>query len=621
MLQAHLGSPIDHGGPVDRPFEAFPESALDGSVVDRFDAIVCRFPHRLAVQDAAFKLTYADVAAIAARIASATVTATAGRAGPVAILLRNEARFPAAMLGVLAAGRCYVPLDAAQPIARNQLIARQAGAAAIISVDELADEARTLFSKNVPVLDIERLGKSSPAGAAPRPIADDLTYIVYTSGSSGLPKGIYRSHRSFLHDIMQFTNTLHLTCEDRLSLVYSPSVVAATRDIFGALLNGGSVHILPPRDLQPIGLARELRGRGITVLHAVPTLFRHIAEALGPGERLDSMRVVYLGGDRVAWSDVDEFRRVCPPGAFLYVTLASTECATHTQWFVDESLRTKSPQLPVGRTVPDFTVMIVDDNGSTVADGEVGEVVAASRYMGMGYWNDSELTEKNFTVDPADSKSRIVQTGDLCRRRPDGLLEYVGRKDVQIKLHGHRIEPAEIEHALIQLPQIADAVAVVRNNDSGIAQALAAYVKLKPEGRGLLPRHLAAILEQRLPRHMIPWPIYVVDEFPRLPSSKIDRRRLMQMDAARHFDDRTRAEHSVADEVARVFERVLGVSGATADDSIASLGGDSLQVTEIAAELETHFGVVVADDIMAATRSIRDFAMWIAEQRLTRARA
>src|SRR5580704_12283915 len=400
MVQSRACLPLDHGGPVDRPFEVFPVSALDGSVVDRFDAIVHRFPHRFAVQDATSNLTYSDLAAMATQVAMAVAAATAGCPGPVAILLRSEARFPAAMLGVLAAGRCYVPLDATQPIARNQLIARQAGAAALISVDELADEARALFSKDVPVLDLERLGKFSQTSAVRRPGSDDLTYIAYTSGSSGIPKGVYRDHRSFLHDIMQFTNTLHLTCEDRLSLVYSPSVVGATRDIYGALLNGSSVHILPPLDLQPIGLARELRSRGITVLHAVPTLVRGIAGALGPGEQLDSMRVAYLGSDRVAWSDVSEFRRVCPSEAFLYVTLASTECATHTQWFVDESLRTNSSQLPVGRTTPNFDVIIADDNGSPVADGEVGEVVVASRYMGMGYWNDPELTQKHFTVDP-----------------------------------------------------------------------------------------------------------------------------------------------------------------------------------------------------------------------------
>src|SRR5262249_36469537 len=155
------------------------------------------------------------------------------------------------------------------------------------------------------------------------------------------------------------------------------------------------------------------------------------------------------------------------------------------------------------------------------------------------YWNAPELTSQHFLIDPADPQSRMFHTGDLARRRPDGLLQYVGRKDQQIKLHGNRIEPAEIENALIHLPEIADAAVVVRKDESGAPRALAAYVKCEAHVKNLLPRHLAAMLAQRLPSHMIPWPIIIVDEFPRLPNFKIDRARLAGMDATR-VHDRTR---------------------------------------------------------------------------------
>src|SRR5262245_36770155 len=151
--------PIDYGGPVDRPFEPFPYSVLEGSVIDRFNAVAGRFSERLAVQDLTCCLTYCELAALVDRIAAVTTAATAQSAGPVAILLKSEARFPAAMLGVLAAGRGYVPLDADQPMARNQLIAQQAGAAAPISADDLADQARALFDTDVAVVDLQRLDK------------------------------------------------------------------------------------------------------------------------------------------------------------------------------------------------------------------------------------------------------------------------------------------------------------------------------------------------------------------------------------------------------------------------------------------------------------------------------
>src|SRR5262249_20283186 len=271
------------------------------------------------------------------------------RAGPVAILLKSEARFPAAMLGVLAAGRSYVALDADQPIARNQLIAQQAGAAALVSADDLADQAGKLFAKDIPVIDLEHFDQFPAMKPSRSPGPGDTVYIAYTSGSSGVPKGVYRDHRSLLHDVLQFTYTLHLNCDDRLALVFSPSVVVAAYDIYGALLNGGSLHILPPLDLDPAALGQRLRSHRITIFNASPTLFRRIAETLGPGERFDSVRVVKFSSDRSSWSDVDEFRRACPAESFLYVTLGSSECTIHLHWFVDESLRATSRQLPVGR--------------------------------------------------------------------------------------------------------------------------------------------------------------------------------------------------------------------------------------------------------------------------------
>ena len=609
--------PVDYGGPVDRPFESFPYAALEGSVIDRFDAVVRRFPTRLAVQDSARKLTYTELSAMANDIAAAVTRVTSGRAGPVAIVLRCEARFPAAMLGVLAAGRGYVPLDADQPIARNQLIAAEAGAAAVLSAGGLADHVRTLFPPSVPVIDLDRSERAPGGDPRPAIAPDDLAYVIYTSGSTGTPKGIYQNHRGLLHDVLQFTNALHLDPEDRLSLAYSPSVIGAIRDVYGALLNGASTHVLPPRQLGPAGLVREIRARGITILHAVPVLFRRVVEALGPGETLDGVRVVYLASDRITWGDAVGFRRAVRPGVSLYVTWGQTECTTvHSHWFVDEAARAHGEGFPAGRPVPDRTVTIVDLAGQPVADGEVGEVVVTSRYIALGYWRAPERTRLAFPTDPADPAARVFRTGDLGRRRSDGLVEFVGRRDLQIKLRGHRIEPAEVEHAIAKRPEVADAAVLVRRSATGIPRSLVAYVVLSPGGRGMLPRHLTALLERSLPRYMVPSSIIVVKELPRLPNLKIDRSTLARIDASRGSDVSDRAADLMVDEVAKVFEAVLGVDGATGDDNVASLGGDSLQVQNLVTELERRFSIVIADDLMETTPTIRDLARWIAAQRL-----
>jgi amino acid adenylation domain-containing protein len=614
MSRGSARMPLDYGGPVDRPFEPFPSSALDGSIIDRFDVIAHRFPERPAIQDLTCCLTYSELADMVDRIAAVTNAAIVERPGPVAILLKNEAHFPAAMLGVLAAGRAYIPLDAGEPIARNRLIAEQAGAAALISAGDIADQARLLFAKGVPIVDLQSLDRSPAMPSKHRPGSDDICYVVYTSGSSGIPKGVYRDHRSLMHDILQFTNTIHLNSDDRIALVFSPSVSAAGRNIFSALLNGGSLHILPPIDLSPVGLGQELRSRCITVLHTYPALFRNIIGTLGPNILLENMRIVYLSGERISWSDVDEFRRVCSAESFLYVALGSTECQIHIHWFVDERLRATHAQPPVGGKIPDRKVVLTDENGNPVADGEVGELVVASRFIGLGYWNAPELTRQAFTVDALDPTTRIFRTGDLGRWSPDGLLEYIGRKDEQIKLHGRRIHPSEIEDALMALPEVVDAAVVVRSDVDGMPRSLAAFVVLGPNVRGLLPRHLAAMLQKRLPRYLIPWPIFVVDDLPRSPSLKLDRSQLAQLAAIRLGKESADIENPIVAAVTKVFEQVLEVTGATPDDNVASLGGDSLQTVDIAAELERRFGVIVSDETMASSLTIQDLALWIAGQ-------
>lgn len=599
------------GGPADWPFEPFPESALQGSIGDRFQAIARRHSDRLAVSDPVCSLTYSELATLSDRIAAATVAATSGRLGPVAILLRNEARFAAAMLGVLAAGRACIPLDSGHPIERNRVIATHAKVDALISAGDLADDLRSLFPPDLPIIDIDALGDAPCARPSCQSDPAAVAYIVYTSGSTGAPKGVYHSHRNCLHDMLLFTNVMSLSCEDRLSLHYSPSVIGGLRNMFAALLNGASLHVLPPLDLQPVGLAREIRARGITLCSAVPSLFRHLAEALAPGECFDTVRVVRFGGDRVDWSDFDGFQRICPARAKMVVSLGSSECSSHfTEWVVDEALRASSPRLPVGRTVADLTLTIVDDSGAPVSDGEVGEFVVASRYVALGYWQEPELTAQAFKTDPHNPDVRIFATGDLGRRRPDRLYEYAGRKNEQIKLHGNRIEPGEIESALRSCTGVRDAAVIVRRDERDHPQSLMAYAELYRDISGLLPRHLMSMLAQRLPGPMMPSSVILVDELPRLPSLKIDRLQLADTDARRASEPSDRSDDPWVNQIIAVFKRTLDCD-ATPDDNVLSLGGDSLHAVKIAFDLEKHFAIQIPIDEFESTRTIRDLAIWI----------
>ena len=304
-------------------------------------------------------------------------------------------------------------------------------------------------------------------------------------------------------------------------------------------------------------------------------------------------------------------------GAWL-MNLGSTEVSTICLWFVDDSLHETCVRPPVGRPAPDVLLSVVDEDGNAVADGEVGQLVVTSRSVALGYWRGMGRPVEAFPSSLADPSCRVFKSNDLGRRRPDGLIEFIGRKDQQIKLHGHRIEPAEIEHALAGLRGVKDGAIVVRRNTDGKPTALVGYVALRVGVDGLGARELQAMLAQRLPRHMVPSQIVLLADMPRLAGLKIDQVRLAEIDKARSSDAAERSHDPLLGEVAAVFEQVIDVTDARPDDTIASLGGDSMHAIDIIVELESRFAVTMPDDLMKRHMTIGDIAHWIASQAAAR---
>lgn len=595
-------------------FPAFTESVLNRSIIDRFETIAAIAAERIALSDKDRTITYSELLRFV-RSAAAKIVRAGLESGPIAVLMPHEARFPAAILAVLAAGKIHVPLDANHPIERNCIIAENAGAAAVVSLGDTAARAAALFPRHIPVLDVESLAEGDDAPAASgRAGPDDIAQILYTSGSTGTPKGVYTSHRNCLHGILRLTSGTRITGHDKVALLYSPSVIAGIRLSLGALLNGAALHVLSPQGFQPAGLASEIRLRGITVYASVPALFRQVFASFAGEEPPSSIRVVRLGGDRVDWSDVDLLRRHCPDAAMM-ISLGSSECSSHyAEWIVDAELHPRGARLPVGRPFPDIGVEILDEDSVAVPDGDVGEFVVSGRHLALGYWRAPELTAAAFG-ESATPGIRTFRTGDMGLRRPDGLLEFVGRRDHQIKLRGHRIETGEIESVLRTCPGVHDAAIVSRQDETGRPRAIIAYVEGAPGKPAIRSGEVLARLGLLLPHFMVPAAIVVVEALPRLASHKIDRGKLAEIDVRRSAERDDGRDDPIVDEIATLFERLLGVSGARAHDGFVALGGDSLQAVAATVELERRFHLTVPAELLGEMATIRDLADWIAGAR------
>ena len=362
----------------------------------------------------------------------------------------------------------------------------------------------------------EQLPLGSPEASA---------YLLYTSGSTGEPKAVTQSHRNVLHHIASYTNSLHISAEDRLLLVASLGVDAAVQDIFGALLNGATVCPFDVRSNELGALAQWIAEEEITVFHATPSLYRYFVAALGeqPGRwSFPKLRLVVLGGEKVVPSDLELYKEHFEPGCLLVNGYGLSESTVSLQCFFDMAYENAGGSIPIGTPVEETEVLLLNAQGEP---GQVcGEIAMASAYLAPGYWRRPELTAAAFLPDPQSPGRRIYRTGDLGRLLPSGLIEFIGRRDFQLKIRGYRVECQEIELLLSKHEQVAQAAVLPHQNERGEPE-LIGYVVPRAE-RSLSSRELREFAAQWLPTYMVPQAILMLEKMPLTASGKIDRKAL-----------------------------------------------------------------------------------------------
>jgi amino acid adenylation domain-containing protein len=568
-------------------FVEFRKEEVEQSIPDRFERIVRVHSDRLALETDRDQTTYAQLNRAANRIAHA-VLATRGTDGePVALLLENHASLIAATIGVLKAGKLYVPLDSSLPRARLEYIIEDSQAELLVTDSKHLPLARELSHGGVALMNIDELDLTLSFGNPGLGIPPDApAWILYTSGSTGQPKGVVQNHRNVLHFVRTYTNGLHICPDDRLTLLFSYSTNGAAHDTFTALLNGASLHPFNVKRDGTAGLGKWLRSNRLTIYCSVPTVFRSLGEALS-GEYFAHLRLIKLIGEPVYKRDVDLYCANFPSQCVLVNRLGSTETGTIRWHFIDKETSVDGNNVPVGYPVEDNEVFLLDDGLEKAPVGAIGEIAVKSRYLTPGYWRKPNLTSHAFM--PAEGDERIYRTGDIGRMLTDGRLLCLGRKDSQVKIRGHRIEIAEVEMALLDLPAIKEAIVVPRENPSG-DRRLVAYLVARTR-RAPAVSELRASLSKRLPDYMLPSTWMFLQAFPLAPNGKVDRQGLPQPSGSRPELNTAFAAPQTPIEIqlAEIWSEILAIHPVGLYDNFFDLGGHSLAATQVVSRVIRSF--------------------------------
>lgn len=600
-------------------FIEFKLAEVEQSVPSCFEQQVALHPNRIALKTATETLTYATLNQAANRLARAIVACTGPGAETVAatetvaFILEQGVLPVIAILGILKAGKTFVPLDPANPPEKLKDFLINSEARLLLTSHQKLDLARqaagdALLILNIEALEtnlgIDNLGLSIPPEA--------IAGIFYTSGSTGTPKGVMLSHRYILHFAMISINAYRITAADHQSLPFSTGFAWSLPCIFGSLLRGATVYPVDLRTMSLADIVDWLIREEITILQLLTSVLRQVIETVPQADesRFLQLRMIVFAGEALANQKVEKWRRCFTPDCVLAHAFASTEACLMALYFVRPETRLGAGNLPVGFSTTENQILILDADGNPMPTGETGEIAVRSRYLASGYWRDPELTRAKFLLQGEDE--RIYLSGDLGRLRSDGCLEYLGRRDAQVKIRGYRIELFEIEMALLGLGGVKEAVVLAHPNQTG-EQRLVAYVVPRQFPPPTI-RELRLRLAEQLPDYKVPALFLFLEALPKLPNGKLARLALPIPGNARPdlTQDFVPPRDGLELQLAGIWEEVLDIRPVGIHDDFLELGGHSLAAAQIIARMIQVAGVDLPVEAFFETPTVAQIAQRLA---------
>ncbi|MFY4718753.1 amino acid adenylation domain-containing protein [Streptomyces sp. LaBMicrA B280] len=563
------------------------ETALPtASLPELFTAQAARTPDAVALVCGEVELSYRELDASSDAFARRLVVAGVRSGDRVGLFLDRSVAYVVAMLGVLKAGGAYVPLDARQPVERLGWMLRDTGAVLLVT-DRRA--GGTEFAGELPVVRVgaeiaSAEGELSPSGLSVSP--DQAAYVMYTSGSSGTPKGVVNTHRNVVELAL---DPWWASGRHRRVLAYSPLAFdSSTYELWVPLLSGGLAVILPAAKIDLGEVGEAIVRHGVTAAYFTTALFDAMAhEAVDSLGRLEE---IWTGGDVLSAEALRTVLDRCPDTTVVHAygpTEATVFCSYQT--FTPDTRAVE--RLHLGGPMANTAMYILDDRFRLAPPGVTGELYVAGSHLAAGYFGRPALTAERFTANPyGPPGSRMYRTGDLARWNQHGEIEFLGRADQQVKLRGFRIELGEIETVLSRVPEVAQAAVVVREDRPG-DKRLVGYV-VPGAGCEIDPEALRRYAGGVLPEYMVPSALVTLDALPLTANGKLDRRALpkpLQRGSTGGQAARTPAEEVLC----TLFAEALGLPSVSVDDDFFRLGGHSLLATRLVARVREIFGAQV----------------------------
>ncbi|MBB0242562.1 amino acid adenylation domain-containing protein [Streptomyces alkaliphilus] len=571
-------------------------------------------PNALALTSSTEEMTYASLNARADQLAGLLAERGLGPESRVGVLADRSVHTMTGLLGVLKAGGAYVPLDSSHPADRLATIAEDAGVTVIVGGPSAPG------GPNVKVPGVEHLAipTTDPGGPVTRPAVritpDDLAYVIYTSGSTGRPKGVAVEHRQIVHSTLARSACEGPGMPERYLVLAPFTFDASGGGLYWTLRRGGTI-VLPDEAevLDPRLLGELIRAKDVTHVDGVPSQYSVLLET--DTATLASVRTTVLAGEALPPGLVGTHFRHLPDTA-LFNEYGPTEGTVWASVHPVSVGDAESSRVPIGRPIPHTRIHLLDKRLNPVPPGVPGELYIGGGGVARGYVNRPELTAGSFLPDPFGDEpgARLYRTGDLARYRRDGTIEFLGRTDTQVKIRGFRIEPSEIENVLLRHPLVSEAAVIAREDRPGAARLVAYLVPVV--GRVLTKEALISHVLSQVPDYMVPGAFVTLERMPLTRNGKIDTAALPEPDTG--TEDFTEPGTELEARIAEIFCSLLGLGKVSATADFFSLGGNSLLVARLTAQLSRQHDVALPVEQIFRVPTVAGIAQAIEEDRRRR---